>query len=494
MGSGVATLGRTPDNSVSFPDDPNVSRYHAEIELRGLEYCLIDLNSSNGTSVNGQPVAGERYLSDGDLILLGGSSELIFEKVKNESESNAAGAAPSSADPEPEKQEAADTVGGEGTAAAAGGSSAKMLLLAGGVLGLAVVFAGSAGLVYYLSGSSCDATASILSPENGDNISKPTEVELDLSKGGCVANVIYTIDGIEFARSSDLPFSATIDPSAFPDLADGGDHPLSVVLEDHDGNRLPQSSTVLIAFETRAIAKPTPGSSTGVPQPGATPETARKAEVSLIEINDMSRNLLKQFSGGDKINVANRQLLQEIQRRTAEYAEEGYYERAAGYRDAINVAFVREQNLDAPLGFVLAMSRSRFSAAAQGPQLGLWRMTNEFATTNAYIGLCGTETIGDASQNCAAKATALYMKALIFSVFDGDVVYSVAAFGKSTQEAGVWKTTLPANRSDIAASIKTAPEREQLVRFIAAGIVAENPHKFGLGRDRPLSQLYRVAM
>jgi transposase len=86
------------------------------------------------------------------------------------------------------------------------------------------------------------------------------------------------------------------------------------------------------------------------------------------------------------------------------------------------------------------------------------------------------------------------MKAIVFGVFDGDVIYSAAAFGKSPQDAGAWKATLPANRSDIWNSIKTPAEREQIVRFFAAGIVAENPQKFGLTKDRPLSELYRVTM
>ena len=86
------------------------------------------------------------------------------------------------------------------------------------------------------------------------------------------------------------------------------------------------------------------------------------------------------------------------------------------------------------------------------------------------------------------------MKAMILGVFQGDVIYSAAAFGKSTQDAGVWKASLAANRADLWNTIKTPAEREQLVRFFAAGIVAENPQKFGLKKDRPLSELYRLAM
>ena len=68
----VTTIGRTPDNAVSFPSDSNVSRYHAEIELRGGDHYLIDLNSSNGTSVNGNAVKGEVRLEPGDKLLFGG--------------------------------------------------------------------------------------------------------------------------------------------------------------------------------------------------------------------------------------------------------------------------------------------------------------------------------------------------------------------------------------------------------------------------------------
>jgi hypothetical protein len=207
----------------------------------------------------------------------------------------------------------------------------------------------------------------------------------------------------------------------------------------------------------------------------------------------MSIGLIKQLKGGHNYNIANRQFLLEVQKRTAEYAVAGFFDRAAVFRDVINVAYVREDNLDAPLGFILAMSRSKFVPAKQGDNEGLWQMSNTFVTANAYNGQCGTETLSDQSQNCAAKASALYMKSMVFSVFDGDPIYSAAAFGKSPQEAAAWKATLPADRSDLWNTIKTPAEREQLVRFFAAGIVAENPQKFGL-KDHPLDELYRVTM
>src|SRR4029077_8016525 len=128
----------------------------------------------------------------------------------------------------------------------------------------------------------------------------------------------------------------------------------------------------------------------------------------------------------------------------------------------------------------------------QGDLEGLWQISNAFITENKYNGQCGGETLSDPRQNCAARATALYMKALIYGVFDGDAVFSAAAFGKSPQDAATWKSTLPANRSDFWNVIKTPAEREQIVRFFAAAVVSENPQAFGLTKDRPLSDLYRV--
>ncbi len=495
LGSGVVTLGRTPDNSISFPEDENVSRYHAEIELRGEEYCLIDLNSSNGTALNGQPVHGEVYLAEGDVITLGGSAEIEIAPAIEERRSEPDASAPPVGSLDGQESVLAEentNIGTPAVAPEAQGNNRGMLMVAGGVFGLAVIIGVGAVAFYFMQDSSCGATATVISPEQGDSISKVTEILVSLKDDSCVESVAFTLDGLEFARVSESPYSAEIDPKDFPDLADGFDHPLSVTLIDAEGNRIPQAETVLLAFETRAITKPDDDTPVTPGQPP--PPTLKATGPSLIQINEMSNNLLAQFPSSMKYNVSNRQFLQEVQRRTAEFSQGGHYEKAARYRDAINVAYVREQNLDAPLGYLLAMSRSKFDPAKSGSTVGLWQMSEEFVTSNSYNGPCGSEPITDASQNCAAKASALYMKALVFSVFDGDVIYSVAAFGKTPQEAGEWKASLPENRSDIWNSIKTAPEREQVIRFFAAGIVAENPQKFGLTSDKPISDLYRLTL
>ncbi|MBE0447340.1 MAG: DUF3662 domain-containing protein [Actinobacteria bacterium] len=62
-------IGRAPDNDIIIPD-PNVSRHHAHIESISARHVLKDLNSTNGTLVNGTRV-NEHTLKEGDIIVIG---------------------------------------------------------------------------------------------------------------------------------------------------------------------------------------------------------------------------------------------------------------------------------------------------------------------------------------------------------------------------------------------------------------------------------------
>lgn len=552
LSKAVTSIGRTSENDVAFTGDANISRSHAEIELRDGTYYLIDPGSSNGTTVNGEAVKGEIHLTDGDKIVFGGSAstEFLFGPAKPQtaSDGDLAGVGAPSANSAGQagvnplsdagsqigyqadyalnqglydagsglRSNIAGSLAQGGSAASSGASSAaassavtgaavagetaaassgSTVLTAGIVGGLAIVAMVGAGAYYYTRGAStCGATAKILSPGQGETLNRPTDVRLEISDAdGCVAKAVLLVDQKPVAQAEPPNFDARIDPQSLPELADGDLHDLSVALYDKNGGEAVQANTVMLAFDSRSIVKPeeqkTP--ETGPTQP---PQNPTLAKVSLLDVQKMSQALVKQFTGGLAYDLSDKQFMQEIQKRTAEYAVPGYTERAAKYRDAINVAFTHEQNLDAPIGFILAMSRSRFDPAKKGDLIGLWQMSDAFVADNKYNGSCGNETIADPAQNCAAKACALYMKALVFGVFDADPIYAAAAFGKAPAEAATWKATFTADRSKIWSNIKLAPEREQLVRFFAAGIVAENPQRFGLTNERPLSELYRVTM
>jgi adenylate cyclase len=64
-------IGRHPNNSIELPDE-SVSRSHAMVQFTGAGSCyLYDLDSRNGTFVNGRRVSAPTMLSHGDRITIG---------------------------------------------------------------------------------------------------------------------------------------------------------------------------------------------------------------------------------------------------------------------------------------------------------------------------------------------------------------------------------------------------------------------------------------
>jgi pSer/pThr/pTyr-binding forkhead associated (FHA) protein len=72
------TIGRSPDNTVII-DNPAVSGHHARVYSESGAVMLEDLNSTNGTFVNGQHTT-RRVLRSGDVVLVG-KHQLVFEQT-----------------------------------------------------------------------------------------------------------------------------------------------------------------------------------------------------------------------------------------------------------------------------------------------------------------------------------------------------------------------------------------------------------------------------
>lgn len=74
---GGLSIGRGDDADVRI-DDPYASGVHCRLYSRGADYFVEDLNSTNGTYVNGRRLTGEARLGDLDEVRIG-DTELRFE-------------------------------------------------------------------------------------------------------------------------------------------------------------------------------------------------------------------------------------------------------------------------------------------------------------------------------------------------------------------------------------------------------------------------------
>jgi hypothetical protein len=77
LGEPSHTIGRMSDCTVVV-SDTNVSRHHARINRSGSGFVIADLNSTNGTYVNGERLLADHRLNDGDIISVG-AINLRFE-------------------------------------------------------------------------------------------------------------------------------------------------------------------------------------------------------------------------------------------------------------------------------------------------------------------------------------------------------------------------------------------------------------------------------
>jgi pSer/pThr/pTyr-binding forkhead associated (FHA) protein len=73
----ITVIGRSSECELTV-DDANVSRRHCEIRRIGDGYSLVDLDSTNGTEVNGQRIQ-ETALMSGDVIEVG-TTRITFER------------------------------------------------------------------------------------------------------------------------------------------------------------------------------------------------------------------------------------------------------------------------------------------------------------------------------------------------------------------------------------------------------------------------------
>ena len=80
LNSAPVTVGRGGQNDLVLSGDEFASARHARIEVRGDGAWVQDLDSTNGTYVNGSRVAGAQRLDVGDILRVG-ETDLRVEEV-----------------------------------------------------------------------------------------------------------------------------------------------------------------------------------------------------------------------------------------------------------------------------------------------------------------------------------------------------------------------------------------------------------------------------
>ena len=79
LNSAPVTVGRGGQNDLVLSGDEFASARHARIEPRGDGVWVQDLDSTNGTYVNGSRVAGAQRLDPGDVLRVG-ETDLVVEE------------------------------------------------------------------------------------------------------------------------------------------------------------------------------------------------------------------------------------------------------------------------------------------------------------------------------------------------------------------------------------------------------------------------------
>jgi len=85
---GANTIGRSPNNAIVLADD-KVSGFHARVDVApaGTEATLVDLESTNGTLLNEEPLRAPARLRPGDRIQVGNTTLRFGEGEEGEDES-----------------------------------------------------------------------------------------------------------------------------------------------------------------------------------------------------------------------------------------------------------------------------------------------------------------------------------------------------------------------------------------------------------------------
>jgi hypothetical protein len=317
------------------------------------------------------------------------------------------------------------------------------------------------------AGGGC-GTVKIVSPLSGTTISEPVKVLVEADQPSCVSSVSYSIAGLQFARPETEIFETKLDPRALrerlsdlpdlPDLVDG-DYELSIAIETSTGRTEVMADSVRVRIE--------------FPDPAA--------EITLENIREMAEKLATRINQRGEIFVFDDEFLSQIRRATLTYRADmftGAESLGANIRRTSNSVGIPSQ-----LMFLLAASRSRFSTDPTIEGCGVDpNGAGAFKVPRSIMNQFGAKAAVD--HETVTQVAARHLKELIQGQRD-DFLYAVACFGEPSARIGdiFQRNDQQARRNfyDLVERGEIRPEESgRVVCFFAAGIVAENPDKFGI--------------
>ena len=249
------------------------------------------------------------------------------------------------------------------------------------------------------------------------------------------------------------------------------------------------------------------GAGTTTPIATATPVTVSSKEIVEREtpppqINTKTVNLasdgteqltrlLATSITGKSTYVFNPQMTAKIAARTRDYQVDVSKE-AMAYRLEIERAFSNAKGMKPLMGYVMAMSQSKFGRSKAGG-VGIWQVPPGIAKDYLQPG----EDLSSLEQpKRSAEVAAAYLNEILTKFESQDFIYAIACYGLPASSVGEMRQKIqavdPIERRDFWKMVEKGiipPEgAERVIRFFAAGIVGENPAVFNLAA-KPFSEL-----
>ncbi|RPI48662.1 MAG: FHA domain-containing protein, partial [Chloroflexi bacterium] len=269
------TIGRDDDNRIVLADG-RASRHHATIEDRAGTLVVQDLQSANGTFVNGRRVAGTQVLRQDDAIRIGDTFLDVHLGPGRDPAATIQAARPAPPGVYTAGQFGAQTQHGAGMAAdwqASRRGSPWPVALAG-LLVVGIIVAAVLAFLLLRRDGAAPVTVVLESPANGSQVTTGSQVPLEATATGLeITSLELLVDGILAATASSPEPGGTDSLSvSTPWVFQAGTHIISARARTAGGEVTEPVAASLLVVDAVGQASPSaPPGPTEEPGPAANP-------------------------------------------------------------------------------------------------------------------------------------------------------------------------------------------------------------------------------